>query len=140
MRRTISSDELAREVIRATTKAATRPKPNFLGSIGEANYDPDDPLTKAFPNPMSAPGDIIVGGVGGGAARRAIGTEGQVLTVVDVGGILVPMWADSTGGGGGGGPATGQYRQYVLIADGSGGFDFVDDGSGNPVQTLEDLE
>ena len=43
-------------------------------------------------------------------------------------------------GGSGGGSSSGKYRQFVVISDGSGGFAMLDDGFGNPVMTLEDLE
>lgn len=64
-----------------------------------------------------------------------IGDEGQVLAIVDVGGDLIPQWVDAPSVPG----VSGQYHQYVLISDGVGGFEFVDDGFGNPVTTLEDL-
>ncbi len=40
-------------------------------------------------NPMTAPGDVITGGVGGTPGRLAIGTNGQVLSVSSVG---TPTW------------------------------------------------
>ncbi len=36
----------------------------------------------AFPNPMTTPGDLIVGGPGGAAARLGIGSNGQIPEVV----------------------------------------------------------
>jgi hypothetical protein len=49
-------------------------------------------------NPMRAVGDLIRGGDGGAARRLAIGTAGQVLTVMtDGGGALVPSW-EAAGG------------------------------------------
>jgi hypothetical protein len=54
-----------------------------------------------FINPLTTLGDIIKGGESGALTRLGIGTEDQVLTVVDDGGDLVPQWADATGGGGG---------------------------------------
>lgn len=50
-----------------------------------------------FANPMTATGDLIAGGSGGAATRLAVGSNGQVLTVV--GGA--PAWAAAAGGGGG---------------------------------------
>jgi hypothetical protein len=44
---------------------------------------------------MSTIGDIIVAGESGAATRLGIGTVGQILTVVDIGGgVLVPRWVD----------------------------------------------
>jgi hypothetical protein len=37
-------------------------------------------------------------------------------------------------------PAIGRYRQYVVVSDGAGGFSFIDDGTGHPVESLEALE
>lgn len=48
-----------------------------------------------FANPMTATGDLITGGSGGAAQRLAVGSNGQVLTVV--GGV--PAWATAGGGG-----------------------------------------
>lgn len=64
-----------------------------------------DPSAQALPivgadvglaNPMSATGDLIVGGASGAATRLAIGTPAQVLTVSDSG---VPVWRDPAAGG-----------------------------------------
>lgn len=46
-------------------------------------------------NPMTADGDLIVGGSDGAPLRLGAGTSGQVLTVVSG----VPAWAPSSGGG-----------------------------------------
>ena len=43
-----------------------------------------------FANPMTTPGDLIVGGTSGAATRKAIGSTNQVLTVS--GGV--PIWAN----------------------------------------------
>jgi hypothetical protein len=51
-----------------------------------------------FINPLTTLGDIIKGGESGALTRLGIGTEDQVLTVVDDSGDLVPQWADATGG------------------------------------------
>lgn len=48
-------------------------------------------------NPMTTLGDIITGASGGTPQRLAVGSSGQVLTVVSG----VPAWAAATGGGGG---------------------------------------
>lgn len=66
---------------------------------------------------------------------KAIGDPGDVLTVVTNGdGDDVPSWEVPAS------VASGQYRQYVVVSDGAGGFDFIDDGFGSPVYTLESLE
>lgn len=81
-------------------------------------------------NVMTTIGDMIRGGLGGAPVRIPIGSEGEVLTVV----AGKPDWAPAAA------VAAGRYQQYVVVSDGSGGFDLVDDGFGNPVFTLEDLE
>lgn len=47
-------------------------------------------------NPMTAAGDIIIGGTGGTPTRLAKGTNGYVLTLVSG----IPAWAPGGGGGG----------------------------------------
>lgn len=47
-------------------------------------------------NPMTSPGDIIHGGVGGAPTRLARGTNGQMLSLI--GGA--PAWVDAPSGGG----------------------------------------
>ena len=73
-------------------------------------------------NPMTAAGDLIVGGTGGAPERLAVGSEGQVLTVVSG----APAWASGAGGGGGGGvsagpigsrPAAGTAGRLYLCTD-----------------------
>jgi hypothetical protein len=59
------------------------------------NVTPSGGLT----NPMTTAGDVIVGGAAGAPARLAVGSSGQVLTVVSG----APAWAAAGGGGGGGG-------------------------------------
>lgn len=49
---------------------------------------------EGFANPMEAAGDLIIGGESGAAAKLAIGTTGQVLTVVDG----APAWDDAAAG------------------------------------------
>lgn len=99
-----------------------------------------DRLTERQRVPLHLTGSSTPGGRDRDTRRTGlplpIGDEGQVVTVVDVDGDLVPQWADPPGLG----LAGFQYRQYVLVSDGSGGFDFIDDGFGNPVTSLEDLE
>lgn len=50
--------------------------------------------TSVLTNPMTTAGDIIKGGTSGAAGRLAIGTTGQVLTVVSG----APAWAAAGGG------------------------------------------
>jgi len=49
-----------------------------------------------FANPMTAEGDIIIGGTGGAAEALPAGTDGHVLTLASG----VPAWAAGGGGGG----------------------------------------
>lgn len=65
-------------------------------------------------NPMTAPGDLVIGGASGGGTRLAIGDEGDVLTVVSG----APAWAPPAA-------ATGD----LVYAEG----DFVFDSAGVPV-------
>lgn len=52
-------------------------------------------VPNGFANPMTAPGDLIVGGVAGTPTRLAVGGEGKVLTVI----AGVPAWpADAAAG------------------------------------------
>lgn len=128
----ITSDDNARliaEIIRnakAAAKSLTQTE-----SAGDAGTQGG----QAFDNPMTAAGDLIVGGESGAADRLGIGTDGQVLTVVSG----VPAWADAPTGG----AATGKYRHLVLTADGAGGWGFVTvtvDGQTWPITALADLE
>jgi hypothetical protein len=67
-----------------------------------------------FSNPMTAAGDLIVGGVAGAPARLPIGTSGQVLAVIS--GVLA--WATP---GGGGGPSTLAGDSDVLLTSPANG-------------------
>jgi hypothetical protein len=127
----ITPDDNARllaEIVRnakAAAKSLTQTE-----STGEAGTQGG----QAFDNPMTADGDLIVGGESGAADRLGAGTDGQVLTVVSG----VPAWADATGGTG-----TGKYRHLVLATDGAGGWGFVTatiDGQTWPITALADLE
>lgn len=86
-----------------------------------------------FDNPMTDYGSLIEGAESGEAVDLPIGTEGQILTVTLVSGELRARWQDAP-------DAAGQYRQYLLMPDGADGFEFLDDGFGYPLETLEDLE
>lgn len=50
----------------------------------------EPPAQSGMKNPMTAIGDLIRGGLSGAAVRIPIGTEGQILTVIDG----KPQWAD----------------------------------------------
>jgi hypothetical protein len=85
--------------------------------------DPDNPVISAsassgMTNPMTTAGDVIKGGTGGTPERLAIGTAGQVLTVV--GGT--PAWEDLPGAGTGDvvGPAS-AANNGVALFDGTTG-------------------
>lgn len=68
-------------------------------------------------SPMTTNGDIITRS-GGNPSRLAIGSEGEVLTVVSG----APAWAAAGGGGGGGAPGNGESAtgQWGKISAGSG--------------------
>ena len=121
---------LGRRLIRLSSSTT----PSKLGTpTTPGGSDDDDRNFDAFDNPMTGIGDLIVGVDDGAPSRLGPGTDGQVLTVQS---DLTLAWSDPTGGGGG----SGQYRQYVVSPDGSGGFALIDDGTGHPVYSLEDLE
>jgi hypothetical protein len=61
-------------------------------------------IASGMSNPMTAPGDLIVGGVGGAPARLGIGLPGYVLAVNLTADGLV--WIPAPTGGGGGGTGT----------------------------------
>jgi hypothetical protein len=69
---------------------------NKLSIYDGANWIESDPIEESL---LTTTGDIIYASGAGTAARLAIGTATQVLTVT--GGI--PAWADASGGGGAGG-------------------------------------
>lgn len=154
-------DELARILVRPD-----RDQVKMTGATTAGGND-DDNQDDAWVNPMTTEGDLIVGGDSGAAIRLGIGTIDQVLTsdgttaewadagssitsLDDIPDVNVPTPADndvlSWDSGAGEWIAlpvvavSGQYRMYVLVSDGMGGFDFVVDGSGNLVVTLENLE
>lgn len=62
-----------------------------------------------------------------------LGDEGEVLTIVDDAGDLVPSWEPSVA-------ANGQYQLYVVIDDGDDGYHIMDNGAGDPLYLLADLE
>lgn len=61
-------------------------------------WDDVTPSGSGSSNPMTAAGDIIIGGTAGAATRLAKSTDGKVLTLVSGS----PDWATPSGGGGGG--------------------------------------
>lgn len=77
----------------------------YAGTIGTVNFLATIPISTwtvnngsantGFVNPMSAVGDVIVGGTAGAATAVPIGSTGNVLTVV--GGTAA--WAPASGGG-----------------------------------------
>lgn len=64
------------------------------------------------------------------------GTNGQILAMMLISGMLIPQFVDPPVPIG----LSGQYRQYVVISDGAAGFSFLDDGFANPIYTLELVE
>lgn len=84
--------------------------------------DPTNPALTNIPdplivNPMSAPGDLIVGGYDGTPIRLPVGLAGQVLTVVN--GILT--WTTPGAVGINPTPTPVQTANYTLSAADSGG-------------------
>lgn len=125
----ITSDQLTRkfaEVLKGNDGQTKRSLTAVTGDTGA-------PPRQSFRNPMTTLGDLIVGGVSGALTRLGVGTAGQVLTAQADGSIA---WATPSGGSGSGG----FYRQFVVVPDGADGFDFIDDGTGQPVYSLEAIE
>ena len=113
--------------------------PNVDGTVGQTMVtDGSGVLSWAtfvagLSNPMTTRGDIIYYGATN-PARLAIGTVGQVLTVVDVGsGILEPGWATGSGGGASAGAA-----YDIQLSDGAGGFTYKAGAGGTPAFGLMD--
>jgi hypothetical protein len=67
------------------------------GIVIDGTTDPDkiEISASGLTNPMTSTGDLIRGGTDGVPTRLAIGTNGQVLTVVSG----APAWAAASGGG-----------------------------------------
>lgn len=103
--------------------------------------DPDERLLRRLTRKERVPANLAGPiGAAGTPKDRPLGTfppgdEGQVWTLVDTAGDVYPMWADSATG-----TASGQYKQYVVVDDGDGGFHIMNDGAGNPLYILADLE
>ena len=66
-------------------------------SSGSHNYTWEEAAPNGMSNPMTAAGDIIIGGTSGAPTRLAKGTQGQVLSVGSNG----LEWANASSGGGG---------------------------------------
>lgn len=117
-------DEIARALIPKRSERLSLTSP----STGTGTEDGDQDA--AWVNPMTGVGDLIAGGESGAPVRLGPGTAGQVLTMQGDGTLA---WQAPSGGGG-------SYRQYVVVSDGAGGFDLIDDGTGHPVMSLEATE
>lgn len=90
--RRITEDDVARRIARlVAAKTAEPPRLVTIAGAGTGTGAGTDRAPAGFRNPMSAPGDLIRGGMSGAAARLAIGAAGEVLTVV--GGL--PSWEPS---------------------------------------------
>jgi hypothetical protein len=86
---------------------------NKLSVYDGANWVESDPIEESL---LTTTGDIIYASGAGTAARLAIGTATQVLTVT--GGI--PAWADASGGGGGGGGQTLTFTTSATLSNTAG--------------------
>jgi hypothetical protein len=118
----ITSDDAAREIYDLLRKGS-RQKPNFIaGEDATSNGGVGDLV-----NPMQDDGDLIYGGVAGAPRRRAIGDEGDVLSVE--GGV--PVWIPSIG-------ATRRYRDAIYSTYGGGSL--LWDSDGHLMYELRELE
>lgn len=73
---------------------------DYLDGTGNWSPVPSGGGGSGFTNPMTTPGDLIIGGAAGAAGRLGAGTSGFVLTAGGAG--VAPAWAAAAGGGGGG--------------------------------------
>src|SRR5687767_13710435 len=109
--RTISSEDVVRELLRGTKPESHKQRIILLGTSSGGSGT--GPITETPPgrvymrNPMTALGSLIVGGVAGAPKERLIGTEGQVLMVISG----EPDWGNSPSGLPGS-PATGDIVYY----------------------------
>ena len=82
------------------TNAALIPSPDtgygylFVDGSGIVSVKkPDGTVVQPLSNPMTAAGDIVIGGTGGAASRLGVGSAGQVLKVVSG----APAWSADVG-------------------------------------------
>lgn len=132
--------------------SALRPVVAGAGITIDGTTDPDEiAIVNGNPNPMTAAGDLIRGGVAGAPERIPVGTDTQVLTVVSG----VPAWAAAPGGltnpmttaedlikgGVGGAPArlgVGTNGQVLTVTAGAVGW-ATPSGLTNPMTTAGDI-
>lgn len=116
----------------------------YGGTDGTAGVDADAAQLGTLEIPMDDVGQMLYGEEDGALAALAAPTAAtQIVGAVgpDGDGKFRPAWKEETGGGSP--PATGQYRHFVLTADGAGGWGFVTatiDGQTWPVTALAELE
>lgn len=117
------------------------PESDVQGELDRLEAGVAAAVAGAISNPMSAPADLIVGGVGGVPARLAKGSDGQVLSVNPTTHLLA--WLTLTGGvvdildl-----PTAEMDASLVLAPDGVGGVEFRAEagGGGSPVATAAAL-
>lgn len=73
---------------------------DFLNGSGSWSVPSGGGGGSGMTNPMTTPGDLVVGGTAGAPGRLGAGTSGFVLTAHGSG--TAPTWAAAAGGGGGG--------------------------------------
>ncbi len=124
------------ELVRALESEEQVP-PRLIGTTTVSGANTADRKATDRRNPMTGYGDMIQGGKGGAERRVPKATAaGQIpVSYVDGSGNMQVQFQTPTGSGG-----IGRYRQYLVVTDGAGGFNLIDDGFGNPVTTLENLE
>jgi hypothetical protein len=97
------------DAIRVNTSGLT----NLTGNdVTEVFSSIDDKLTEKMTNPMTASGDLIVGGADGAPTRLQKGADTTVFTMVDG----APAWVAGGGGGAGRTPLT----ENIALTIGSG--------------------
>lgn len=83
-----------------------------IGSSGDLEwYTPSGGGSGGMTNPMTAPGDIIVGGAGGAPLRLGVGASGQTLRVNASGAL--EWYTPSSGGGAGPGGLPDIYKLMI---------------------------
>ena len=87
-----SPDGVVLKIIAAAGGDQSADRPDMPQSLSTASTS-DLSTRQPFHNPLTATGDLLYADANGQLRRLPIGTEGQVLTVVDIGGgVLVPRW------------------------------------------------
>ena len=93
--RKLTEDDVARSVLRMA-RSLRKSVPRMTGGTsGTGSGIGGGGSSGVVRRVLTALGDLLYGGEAGAERRLPIGTVGQILTVVDVGGDLLPRWQDA---------------------------------------------